>query len=179
MKFLRGDEYSEEMRTLDFEKIRFNWTSYFYGTPMARLVFTNGSTLGVKMVPKSDQWTYYTSYIGLQSSSKYLQDCLAIQPLRREVYLIRMTFYNQIFEDRKRQNGKFKVYLHYPQQLLRPYPNMKSHWNIRKDRNISFRMNFFVKDIEVLQRNEDLTQCFKDWRYYDEKLLESHLENVG
>ena len=90
MKFLRGKEYFEEIRTLDFEKIKFNWTSYFYETPMARLVFKNGTTLGVKMVPKSDKWTYYTSYIGLQSSSKYLQDCLAIQPLRKEVYLIKM-----------------------------------------------------------------------------------------
>ena len=40
-------------------------------------------------------------------------------------------------------------------------------------------MNFFIKDIEVLQRNEDLTTCFNDWRYYDEKLLEGHLESVG
>ena len=179
MKFLRGNEYYEELRNLDFEKIRFNWTSYFYETPVARLVFKNGSKLSVKVVPKSDHWTFYTSYIGLQSSTKYLQDCLAIQPLRKEVYLIRMTFYNQIFEDRKRENGKFKVYLHYPQQFLRPYPNMKHIWNIRKDRNSSFRMNFFVKDIEVLQRNEDLTRCYNDWRHYDKTLLESHLENVG
>lgn len=51
--------------------------------------------------------------------------------------------------------------------------------NVIQHRNISFRMNFLIKNIEVLQRNEDLTTCFKDWRNYDDKVLKSHLETVG
>ena len=88
IKFLRGIEYHEALRNIDYNLIRFNWSEYFIQPPLAARVSDHGKLLG--RVPKSEYWKYSTSFIGLQSSNKYLTDCISFEPLRKEVANIKV-----------------------------------------------------------------------------------------
>ena len=176
INFLRGNVYYEELRQLDFEKIKFNWSEYLHETPKATLVSNNGTE--IRLNPMGKYWKYYTSYIGLQSHQRYLTYCLAFEPLRNEVYSITVRLNKTVFRSGKRPNYKFRVYLHYPNQIIRSYQNVKYLWdNVSNEIN---QMVFTVRDLEVLQRFESKqSTCIKDWRNYDKTILEKHLGNVG
>ena len=185
LKFLRGSMYREELRLLDFDQIRFNWSAYLYDTPKAQLVSSNGSDKGY--VSAGKYWKYYTSYIGLQSHERYLTYCLAFEPLHHEVHVIRVRLNKTIFDSGKRQNYKFRVFLHYPNQIIRSYQNVKYLWEDWKNKTINGQtkwsrnqMVFSVKDIEVLQRLENKDKaCVKDWNRYDQIVMEKHLKRAG
>ena len=123
LKFLRGEMYHEDLRRLNFDQIRLNWSEYLYDTPKAQLVSANGTDKGFTSAGK--YWKYYTSYVGLQSHERYLTYCLAFEPLHHEVHVIRVRLNKTIFDNGDRQNYKFRVFLHYPNQIIRSYQNVK------------------------------------------------------
>ena len=177
IKFLRGDVYHEELRNLDFDYLRFNWSEYFHETPSAYLVSKNGIPRG--RVSMSKHWRYYTSYIGLQSYNRYLTNCLAVEPLSNEVTNIRIRLNGSIFKNGMRPNSKFRVFLHYPQQIIRSYSTVRYVWDARS-KNSSYKMNFRIKDVEVLHRNNYRKHsCINDWSSYDKIVLEMHVNKVG
>ena len=178
IRFLQGDVYYEELKKLDFEHIRFNWSQYFYETPIAYIVSKNGTYSGkVPMSPKYGK--YYTSFVGLMHNRQYLTNCLAIEPFTNEVNRIRIVLNRSILEEKKRSNYKFRVFFHYPHQIFRSYSNSKylwEDWNSTKD----YKMTFYVDDVEVLQRHKNRNnKCITDWNNYDEVVLEKHLEKIG
>ena len=176
VNFLKGNVYYEELRQLDFERIKFNWSDYFYETPEAHLVSDNGRD--TRFAHMGKYWKYYTSYIGLQSHERYLTYCLAFEPLRREVHAIRVRLNKSLFNNGKRPDYKFRVYLHYPNQIIRAYQNVKYLWDDWKDK--INQMVFSVRDFEILQRFEGKhSTCIKDWRNYDKIIMEQHLGSIG
>ena len=56
IRFLRGDEFHKELKNIDYNEIKFNWTNYFSSPPGASLLSKTGKNLG--RVPKSKYWTY-------------------------------------------------------------------------------------------------------------------------
>ena len=185
LKFLKGNMYHEELRQLDFDQIRFNWSAYLYDTPKAQLVSSNGTDKGY--VSAGKYWKYYTSYVGLQSHERYLTYCLAFEPLHHEVHVIRVRLNKTIFDCGKRQNYKFRVFLHYPNQIIRSYQNVKYLWEDWNHKTVNGRikrvnneMVFAVKDIEVLQRLENKdSSCIRDWKNYDQRIMDNHLTRTG
>ena len=127
IEFLGGKVYHEELRRLDFDKIRFNWSEYLYDSPKAQLVSANGTDKG--FISAGKYWKNYTSYIGLQSHERYLTYCLAFEPLHHEVHVIRVRLNKTIFENGDRQNYKFRVFLHYPNQIIRSHLNQAINVN--------------------------------------------------
>ena len=105
LSFLRGDAYYEELGNIDFRQLKFNWSEYFYEPPVAYLIFSNDTTKN--NLTKSKYWTYYTSYIGLQSLNRYLTDCLAVQPLTKEVYYIKLSLKRRFIN--KNQTCRMRV----------------------------------------------------------------------
>ena len=178
IKFLQGNVYHEELKNLDFNYLRFNWTEYFYQTPTAFLVSKNGTDLG--RFPMTKGWRYYTSYIGLQSLNRYLTDCLTVEPLSNEVRNIRLRLNGSIFKNGKRPiYSKFRVFLHYPHQIIRSYSTVKYLWDAR-DNETAYRMSFRVHDVEVLHRYSGGRHvCVDDWSNYDNIVLDTHLNQVG
>ena len=176
INFLRGKMYLEELRSLDFNQIKFNWSEYFYQNPRAYLVGSDGRKL--RNVPESNYWKSYTSYTGLLSQNRYLSNCLAIEPLDKHVHSITFLLHKSIFEDYKRPKYKFRVYLHYPQQIMRAYSTVKYMWDNLE--NKTYQMLFSVQDIEVLQRHKNTNNnCIKDWKNYDKLVLQDYLRKVG
>ena len=177
LNFLKGKVYHEELRNLDFNHVRFNWSAYFYQTPKAYIVAKDGAKLG--RVPMSKYWRYYTSFIGLRSGNKALTNCLAVEPLSSSVTNIRLRFNGSIFKNGKRRNYELRVLLHYKRQIIRSYPTTKYLWDPR-DNVTAYRMEFRVQDVEVLHRyNGRHHLCIEDWRNYDKLALETHLNEVG
>ena len=151
IRFLRGIEYHENLSLLDYSVIRFNWSDYFYEPPLASLVGTNGTSLG--SVPVSEYWRHSTSFIGLQSSNKYLTDCISFEPLRKEVVSIKVKLNLSIFDQgtRPAKTHEFRVFSHYPGQIIRSYSTLKSTWSEISNLS-SFYMSFRITDVQVLQR---------------------------
>lgn len=176
IRFLKGDIYFEELKQLNFDQIRFNWSEYLYGPPKAHLVSTNGTSKGYEIAGR--YWNFYTSYIGLQSYDRYLTYCKAFEPLHHEVHAIRVRFNRAIFKNRKRPDYEFRVYHHYPHQIIRSYQNAKFLWD-DVDEKIN-KMNFYARDIEVLDRVENSrSSCSKDWKNYDQAITEQRIKEIG
>ena len=149
MKFLQGKVINENLRKLDFKNVRFNWSDYFYKQPYASLVSDDGENLGNSRM--SEKWHYYTSFIGLQSNNKYLTDCIALEPLSRDVSSIKMLFNLSIFDQGIRRQYQFRVFLHYPGQLLRSYSTLKHKWDLTND-TTTYIMTFRISYVQVLER---------------------------
>ena len=178
IKFLRGDEFQEELKNIDYNEIKFNWTNYFSSPPDASLLSKTGKSLG--RVPKSKYWTYYTTYIGLQSYNRYLTNCIGVQPLRKEVSTIRLYLNMSIFEQgiRPSTTQEFRVFLHYPHQIIRSYSSKKSLWDPIGNES-SYNMMFIIKDVQVLQRHPTRDyDCIEDWKNYDELLFKKVLSDL-
>ena len=176
LEFLRGNVYYEELRRINFNNLKFNWSEYFYRPPSAYLVGDNGIKLG--RVPESKYWKSYTSYTGLLSQNRYLSTCIAIEPLSKHVHSVTFLFNKSIFYGSKRPKYRFRVYLHYPQQIMRSYSTVKYMWNELHEK--PYQMLFSVQDIEVLQRHKNIKcNCIEDWKNYDKLSLEKHLKEVG
>jgi len=179
IKFLRGEVYHEELKNLEFEHVKFNWSQYFdqQTWPYAKIVAKNGTEMG--RFPMGKYWKYYTSYVGLHLDNRYLTNCLAVEPLTNEVDYIKIVLNRSIFKEKKRPNYTFRVLFHYPHQILRSYLTSKylwEDWNSTKD----YKMRFFVADVVVLQHLSNKNKkCIADWNNYDEVVLDKHLENVG
>ena len=179
IRFLRGEEYPENLRYLNYSLIRFNWSEYFYKPPQATLIADNGSFLG--RVPVSEYWRYSTSFIGLQSSNKYLTDCISFEPLKKKVGTIRVKLNSSIFNHgvRPSTSNEFRVFLHYPGQIIRSYSTLKSTWE-KIDNLSSLYMLFRITDVQVLQKYPTRHQkCIGDWRNYDKNAFKAIFEKVG
>ena len=178
MKFLRGEVYHDELKNLQFEHIKFNWSQHFHQTPVANIVANNGTKMG-NFPMTAKYWKYYTSYIGLQSSNKHLTNCLAVEPLTNEVQSIKLVLNRSIFKDKKRPNYSFRVLMHYPHQIFRSYSTAKylwRNWNSTKN----YQMTFMVRGVEVLQRHKNKNnKCITEWNNYDQVVLEKHLDKIG
>jgi hypothetical protein len=178
IKFLRGEVYHDELKKLEFEHIKFNWSQYFHQTPVANIVSRNGTQMG-KFPMNSKYWKYYTSYIGLQSDNLYLTSCLAVEPLTKEVQSITIVLNRSIFENKKRPSYSFIVLAHYPHQIIRSYSTIMSKWT-RWDSKKNYLMTFKVREVEVLQLHRNKHKnCITDWNNYNEVVLEKHLEKIG
>ena len=176
IKFLQGNLYFEELKKLNFDQIRFNWSDYLYEPPKAHLVSANGTSKG--FVIAGSFWKFYTSYIGLQSHERYLTYCLAFEPLHQEVHAIRVRLNKTIFSNGKRPDYKLRVYHHYPHQIIRSYQHVKFLWDDVDER--SNKMIFSARDIEVLDRFENSrSSCSKDWKNYDQVITEQHIREIG
>ena len=97
IKFLQGKVYHEELKELNFNHLKFNWSEYFYQKPKAYLVGSDGRQL--RNVSESNYWKSYTSYTGLLSQNRYLSNCLAIEPLDKHVHSVTFLFNKSIFEN--------------------------------------------------------------------------------
>ena len=104
----------------------FKLEMFWYKPPYASLVSDDGEKLGDSHM--SEKWRYYTSFIGLQSNNKYLTDCIALEPLSRDVSSIKMPFNMSIFDQGIRSQYKFRVFLHYPGQLIRSHQSCIEDW---------------------------------------------------
>ena len=177
IRFLRGKEYYENLAHLDFSQIRFNWSNYFYIPPFASLVADNGSYLG--RAPVSEYWKYSTSFIGLQSNNRYLTDCISLEPLKKETESIRLWLNSSIFYNGVRpRKHKFRVFLHYPGQIIRSFSTLKSIWNYA-DKSSAYHMRFRVMSAQVLHRYPTRHQtCIGDWRNYDKIAFQKHLKKL-
>ena len=179
LKYLRGEEYHEELRNIDYKTIGFNWSEYFSSDPNAWLLSKRGKSLG--RVSKSKYWNYYTSYVGLQSHNRYLTHCIGVQPLRKEVSSIYLFLKMNIFKHgiRPSKSQEFRIFLHYPHQIIRSYSTRKSLWNPIGNES-SYIMRFVIKDLQVLQRYPTRkNKCIRDWRNYDKILLKKVLERLN
>lgn len=179
IKFLRGDEYHEKLRNIDYNDIKFDWADYFSSPPNATLLSERGKFLG--RVQRSEYWTYYTSYIGLQSNNKFLTTCIGLQPLRKEVSAIRIGLYMNVFEQgiRPSTSRSFRVFLHYPHQIIRSYSTKKSLWDPIGNKS-SYYMSFAIQDVQVLQRYSTReNECLDEWRNYDKVTFKTLLGGLG
>ena len=179
INYLRGIEYNEDLQKLDFSMVRFNWSEYFFEQPVASLISEHGKFLG--RVTMGEYWKYSTSFIGLQSNNKYLTDCLSFEPLRKEVAGIRVKLNLSIFDQgiRPSKNHKFRVFVHYPGQIIRSYSSLKSTWDKVSSMSTPY-MTFRIKDVQVLQRFPTRRQpCIGDWKNYDRLAFRTILKNVG
>ena len=159
--------------------IRLNWSEYFIEPPIASLVSEHGKSLG--KVTFGEYWKYSTSFIGLQSNNRYLTDCLSFEPLKKEVANIRVHLNLSIFDQgiRPSSSHKFRVFVHYPGQIIRSYSSLKSTWD--KIDNISTPyMSFRINDVQVLQRFPTRHQpCIDDLKNYDRIAFQTILKKVG
>ena len=179
IKFLQGKYMHENLRLVDFSNIRFNWSHYFYKQPSASLVSDDGESLG--RVPMSRHWWFYTSFIGLQANNKYLTDCIALEPLVRNVENIKMWLNSSIFEQgiRPSTGYKFRVFLHYPGQIIRSYSTLKALWD-EVDNQTSYIMRFRISNVQVLERYPTRHQwCIDDWKSYDRIAFETKMQKIS
>ena len=46
IKFLQGNLYSEQLKQLNFDQVKFNWSEYLHDPPKAHIVSPNGKSKG-------------------------------------------------------------------------------------------------------------------------------------
>ena len=127
----------------------------------------------------SDKLWYYTSFIGLQSNNKYLTDCIALEPLSRDVSSIKMLFNLSIFDQGIRKQYQFRVFLHYPGQLIRSYSTLKHKWDLH-DNMTTYIMTFRISNVQVLERIPTRHQsCIEDWKNFDHTAFKTQLSKIG
>ena len=178
IKFLQGNLYSEQLKQLNFDQVKFNWSEYLHDPPKAHIVSPNGKSKGFYNSNTGKYSKYYTSYIGLQSRERFLTYCLAFEPLSPDVHAIIVRLNKTIFKDGKIPDFKFRIFHHYPNQIIRSYQSVKYTWD-DLDKKIDI-ITFTARDIEVLHRVENKrSSCIKDWKNYDKVVTQQHLRKIG
>ena len=77
------------------------------------------------------------------------------------------------------QAGGMFALLHHPNQLMLSASTFRMSWP-KRERYDSLEMVFDVQGVEVLRRRNKVdSPCEEDWKYYDYKMLEEQLSEVG
>ena len=77
------------------------------------------------------------------------------------------------------QAARMFSFLHYPNQFMLSGSTFRMSWP-KRERYDSLEMVFNVQGVEVLRRRNKVdSPCEQDWKYYDYKMLEEQLKEVG
>ena len=74
----------------------------------------------------------------------------------------------------------FCTYLHFPGQRFGAYYTLNYDYPSKENNNNNYRMKFYVQNVDVItRRNKLLDPCLEDWKSYDDRLMESKMNEVG
>ena len=174
-KYLKGDYFSAKFMELDYNDIRLNLSDFIDTYYFA---WRNGSSRSHNYEKEPFQ-VFLPSFAGFYNARFY--NCYTLQT-PHDVHLLQFSVHirSSIFPDGVRStNYDMLVLLHYPNQLLASFKNLK-HGFSRREAESTYVTRFQVKDVEILhRRNKRSSPCKEDSTNYDNDVLQHHMDYVG
>ena len=173
--FLFGEMFEERLMGIDYDSVTINLKYYLreYYVILrneSRLRYSKEETVGWK-VP-------YVSFNGMWYDR--VLKCFALEITDKSVMGINFEMNLDIFQNSVRPSiGKFFVFLHLKNQMLRSLNTLKWQWPKRLD-DTSFVMDFWIRDAEIMvRRNKKSEPCIPEWQTYDNLVIREHLNNIS
>ena len=177
--YLNGNENdTEKFKAVDYdkvtpnlfkylEKIDFFWKRGTYGNQFSCTNFHNCPYVILK-----------NNYSGMLE--EYLMKSFGIQinPANEKEIVQMELHFNADLENVIHKVKRWFVTFNYPHQFLRRMEGSTLIWN--HNRKLSNRDIFEIISFDILKRrNKRHDPCLSDWRYYDDIIIERHMEKVG
>ena len=166
--FLDGSHWNDDMLKIDYDKV----TVSLYDNLIGAEYNTHSRN--------SVDWNV-KHFVSFRSSER---KCFTIKAPSLEKDLIfwsSVKIKNRIFPSGMRtSSNEMYTYLHYPGQRFTAYYTIKTDFESRKNKTTNFRMEFRVRNIDVITRRNKIHEpCMNNLQYYDYYFMEYWMHKVG
>ena len=170
LKFLQGDIWDERMLDVNYDNVTVslvdNMFHSFYWTQ------------------EDDTWQHKWEpnvFVSFRSSKR---KCFTIDaPIAQQdgFWIFGMYIRNDIFPEGIRSlKNKIFTYIHFLGQRFTSYYTVKTEWGSRENKSKSFKMNFRIKNIDVItNRNKGKERCIENWKDYDQYIMNDIMVETG
>ena len=173
LAFLEGKYFSEEMLSIDFNRVTIDIVDHIKNYLIA---LSNGtyitSDTGLSIQDKKS--IVHISFIGLHNSN--FVKCFALNiPKMDNLEFFRVLLSNNIFQNGIRPTyAEFVTFVHLPHQFLLSGSTETWIWPYRT-RNESYKMRSLVKGVTVeTKRSKKDNTCNEHWKEYDDWIIKRH-----
>ena len=178
-KYLLSNEdsyFDPAMAGVDYESVSTNISDFLISY---MVWYYNGSFIWDTIDTPSWKTPYHTGTI---HSGGYIVKCFGLELVDKNVKTFVMLLKREIFPDKaRRRHLGFAVLFHYPNQILQSFATLMNTWNNEDNASKTYWMEFNVRRMEAFQHRykPKKKNCIRDWKNYDNIMLEEHVRYVG